>query len=347
MRLRGPQSMVQLMLWTLRDFMREPATLFWTVGFPILMTLTLGQITGQTHTLRANVAVLTSSPADVAAAEAWIRTAPDRDGVQWRALPEGDLAKALAVGTVRLGVERPWDPAHRRWRFDPANSQALLAYHQLRDAVERRPDDTAPLAVAGGRYIDFLLPGLLALGLVNACLWGVGWNLVEMREKRLLRLMLATPLTPRAFFGALFIGRLLLSLAEMAVLLGFSRWLFGIRVLGSYGALAALWLSGSAAFFGLAVLVGCRTDRSAVGQGLINAVTLPMFVVSGVFFGLDNFPPRLQSLFRAFPPTLLVDATRTVMSAGGGWSDIAVPAAALLAMGAACFLLGRRLFRFY
>jgi ABC-2 type transport system permease protein len=345
-RSRVPDAIAQLMLWTLRGFIREPATLFWTVGFPILMTLTLGQISGRSHELRANVAVL-AAPGEEARAAAWLLTAPGGDKIHWSVLAESGLPRALATGKVRLGVERPWDPEQRRWRFDPANESALAAYHALRDLLDKRPGDVTAVDVPGGRYIDFLLPGLLALGLVNACLWGIGWNLVEMREKRLLRLMLATPLSPSTFFGALFLGRLILALGEMAVLLAFSRLFFGIQVQGSYSALAALWFSGLAAFFGLGVLVGCRTASAGVGQGLVNAVTIPVFVISGVFFGLDNFPPGLQTLFRCFPPTLLVDATRTVMSAGGGWSDVAVPMGALLAMGLGCYLLGRRFFRFY
>jgi len=347
MRSPTPNTLVQLMLWTLRDFMREPSTLFWTVGFPLLMTLTLGQITGKSRPLRASVAVLADSPQDQASARAWVAGAPGGAQVQWTILSEANLPKALATGAVRLGIEQPWNASKRIWRFDTANTQALLAYHQLRDILEKRPTDTQAVTTPGGRYIDFLLPGLLALGLVNACLWGVGWNLIEMREKRLLRLMLATPLKPFTFFGALFTGRLLLSLMEMAILLTFSRILFGISVQGSYGALAVLWLAGCAAFFGLALLVGSRTDRSSVGQGIINAVTLPMFVVSGVFFSLDNFPPGLQSVFRAFPPTLLVDATRNVISAGGGWAEIALPVAALLGMGGVCTLISKRIFRFY
>ncbi len=262
-------------------------------------------------------------------------------------LAPGEFPKALALGRVQLGVERPWDPARRRWRFDPADARAELAYRELREDLAGLPPDADPVTVPGGRYIDFLLPGLLALGVVNACLWGVGWRLVELREKRLLRLMLATPLDREAFFAALFLGRLLLSLAEMAVLLVFSRLLFHVRVLGDPLALAVLWLAGSAAFFGLAVLVGSRTDRPSVGQGLINAVTLPVFLISGVFFSLDNFPPALAAAFRWFPPTLLVDGTRAVMSGGAGWSAVAGPTAALLAMGAGCYALGRALFRFY
>jgi ABC-type multidrug transport system permease subunit len=188
---------------------------------------------------------------------------------------------------------------------------------------------------------------MLAMGLVSSCLWGVGWNLVELRQKKLLRLMLASPLRPRSFFASLYLGRLLMAVAEVGSLLGFSRLLFGVKVLGSPWALALLWICGLLAFFGVAVLVACRTARPAVGQGLINAVTLPMFVVSGVFFGLDNFSPVLQKIFRLFPPTLLVDATRQVMSAGAGLADVAPACLALGGMGLLCFGLGYKLFRFY
>jgi len=144
-------------------FHARTQTLFWAVGFPILMTLVLGQITGQSPKLRASVAVLASTPADAAAASAWIRTAPDQDDVHWKLMSEEALRKALAVGTVLLGVERPWAPAQRRWRFDPANTRALAAYHALRDMLDGHPM-TAAVDRARGRYIDFLLPGLLALG---------------------------------------------------------------------------------------------------------------------------------------------------------------------------------------
>jgi ABC-type multidrug transport system permease subunit len=336
----------QLLLWSLRDYAREPAALFWTLGFPILMTLTLGQMTSQAHGLRANVAVLADA-ADAAPADAWIAANRGDGSIQWVRMAPAALPAALATGQVRLGVERAWDGPARRWRFDPADSQALLAYHVLRDRLEGRTSDAEPLHVPGARYIDFLLPGLLALGLVNSCLWGVGWGLIELREKRLLRLMLATPLSPGAFFAAQFVGRLLLSVLESAALLAFSALLFHVRVQGSLGALAALWACGVAGFFGVAVLVGSRTARSSVGQGLINAVTIPMFVISGVFFGLDNFPPALQRAFHLFPPTLMVDASRLVMNTPAGWADVAPACLALLAMGAACYGLGRRWFRFY
>jgi ABC-type multidrug transport system permease subunit len=188
---------------------------------------------------------------------------------------------------------------------------------------------------------------MLAMGLVSACLWGVGWNLVELRQKKLLRLMLASPLKPLSFFFSLYLGRVLMAVAEVGSLLGFSRLLFGTRVWGSFGALCLLWGCGLLAFFGLAVLVACRTARPAVGQGLINAVTLPMFAISGVFFGLDNFSPLLQKIFRLFPPTLLVDATRQVMNAGAGLSEVAPACIALSSMGLLCFGLGYKFFRFY
>jgi ABC-2 type transport system permease protein len=338
--------MVQLLLWTLRDFVREPAVLFWTVGFPLLMTLTLGQMTSKPRDWRASVAVLAEA-GEQSKAEAWVAAAPLRDRVTYHVMPPGELPKSLSTGKVRLGVTRPWDAQGRRYRFDPSNQDALITYHRLREAYDGRPEQAEPLTLPGARYVDFLLPGMIALGIVSSCLWGIGWNLIEMRQKKLLRLMLASPLHPLTFFASLLSGRAIVGVFEVGTLLGFSAWLFKVRVQGPLGALVLLWFCGLAAFFGLAVLVASRTARPAVGQGLINAVTLPMFVVSGVFFGLDNFPPLLQKIFHAFPPTLLVDATRQVINAGAGYADISTACLALAGMGLGCFALGYKNFRFY
>jgi ABC-type multidrug transport system permease subunit len=344
--MRRLSAIGQLLLWTLRDFTREPAVLFWTIGFPILMTLTLGQMTSKPRDWRANVALLVES-ADIEKARVWLLDAPLKEKVTYVVMTHAQLPRALATGQVRLGLERPWDPEQRAFRFDPASQDAQLCYYRMLAVLSGARDEAEPVNVAGARYVDFLLPGMLALGLVSSCLWGIGWNLVEMRQKKLLRLMLASPLKPGTFFASLYLGRLITAVAEVAILLGFSRVLFHIQVLGSFLALGVLWVCGLAAFFGLAVLVASRTSRPAVGQGLINAVTLPMFVVSGVFFGLDNFSPFLQKLFRLFPPTLLVDATRQVMSAGAGLAEVGPACLALGAMGLLCFGLGYKLFRFY
>ena len=159
--------------------------------------------------------------------------------------------------------------------------------------------------------------------------------------------MMATPLTPAAFFGGLFLSRLLLAVAEAGILLTFAHWLFDVRISGSWAAFAALQLSGVAGFFGLAVLAASRTDKASVGQGLINLVTLPMFVIGGVFFGLDGFPRPLQALFHSFPPTLLVDATRQVVNTSAGAAEVAWPCLALLGMGGLCFAAGAKIFRYY
>ena len=336
----------QLLLWTLRDFTREPAVLFWTVGFPLLMTLTLGQMASKPRDWRASVAVLASAE-ERPQAEAWVKIAPLQTQVTYSIMAEDALPKALATGQVRLGVAKAWDANARQFRYDAANQEASLCYFRLHEALLGARDESVPITVAGARYVDFLLPGMLALGLVSSCLWGIGWNLVEMRQKKLLRLMLASPLRPSTFFGALFLGRVITAVGEVAILLGFSAWLFKIHVQGSWLALGLLWFCGLAAFFGLAVLMSSRTARSAVSQGLINAVTLPMFVVSGVFFGLDNFPGFLQKIFRLFPPTLLVDATRQVISASAGLSEVAPACLALGLMGALCFGVGYKVFRFY
>lgn len=344
--MRKLSAIGQLLLWTLRDFTREPAVLFWTIGFPIITTLVLGQIASKPRDWRASVAVLASA-GDTAQAQAWAAKAPLQEKVTYTVMTPLDLPQAMATGKVTLGIERPWDPDARRYLYDAADQDAVLTYHRIRDVFDGRSDQSVPVTLPGSRYVDFLLPGMLALGLVSSCLWGIGWNLIEMRQKKLLRLMLASPLKPGTFFFSLFLGRAITAVGEVIVLLSFSAWLFKIQVQGSFLALGLLWLCGLAAFFGLAVLMGSRTARPAVGQGLINAVTVPMFIVSGVFFSLDKFPPWLQKVFHAFPPTLMVDATRQVMNTGAGLAAVAPACLALGAMGLLCFGIGYKVFRFY
>src|SRR5262245_27409620 len=104
--------LVQLLLWTFRDFVREPAVLFWALGFPILMTLTLGQVMSKPRDWRASVAVL-AAPDETQRAQAWLDAAPLKDKVSYTLLAPEALPRALATGQVRLGLERPWDPARR------------------------------------------------------------------------------------------------------------------------------------------------------------------------------------------------------------------------------------------
>lgn len=234
------------------------------------------------------------------------------------------------------------------YRFDPANAESRLTHLLLSRALApptARLGAVDAVRTPGGRYIDFLLPGLLALGVMNSCLWGIGWGLIEMRQKRQLRRLVLTPLPRTWLLGALLVARLGLMAAEWAVLMGSGALFFGVAHTGSWAATAAVFLAANLAFFGIGVLAGSRTESVQVGNGLLNAISLPMILLSGVFFSYERFPSWATEFIAALPLTLVADALRAVMLEGAGLLEIGPKLLALLAIAAITFLAGMRIFK--
>jgi ABC-type multidrug transport system permease subunit len=132
------------------------------------------------------------------------------------------------------------------------------------------------------RYIDFLIPGLLAMGIMNSCLWGIGYTLIDYRIKKLLRRMVATPMPKTTFLASQLITRGIIAAFEFMVVYLFAYFLFGVVVQGNWLAILVLFASGIFAFSGMAVLIASRAANSQIGNGLINAVYLPMSIVPGL-----------------------------------------------------------------
>ena len=143
----------------------------------------------------------------------------------------------------------------------------------------------------GSRYIDFLIPGLLGMNLMNSGMWGIGFALVDMRQRKLLKRFVATPMRRSDFLLALTSSRLILMVIEVVLLLSFGVLVFHMRVLGSLFTIL---------FLGDIRCVGFRragpADRQPRAEdrnvsGLMNLVMMPMWIFSGVFFSLSAFPP--------------------------------------------------------
>jgi ABC-type multidrug transport system permease subunit len=107
-----------------------------------------------------------------------------------------------------------------------------------------------------------------------------------------------------------------------------------------------LWaLAGALSFSGLSALVASRAQSSETASGLMNLVTLPMTVVSGVFFSASHFPGWLQPALRALPLTALIDGFRAISIDGAGLTALLLPALVLAVWGVGSFALAVRLFR--
>jgi ABC-type multidrug transport system permease subunit len=230
--------------------------------------------------------------------------------------------------------------------------ESRLARALVDDVLQRadgRRDPTpvreAPVTEPGSRYVDFLLPGLIGLNIMSSGMWGIGWVIVETRQKKLLKRMIATPMRRGEFLLAFVLMRLLFLALEFPVLLLFGRLAFGVPLRGSLWTLGLLALLGALAFAGLGLLVASRARNTQTVNGLINLVMMPMFLLSGVFFSASHFPDAMQPFIRALPLTALNDSLRAVMIEGAGLLAVAPQALLLAAMGAVSFAAALRIFR--
>jgi ABC-type multidrug transport system permease subunit len=159
--------------------------------------------------------------------------------------------------------------------------------------------------------------------------------------------MVATPMKKSNFLIALMMVRILMNVVEAVVLVFFAWLFFDIHIQGNIGALAVLFLAGNLAFTGIAVLISSRTSKTETGTGWINAVTMPMMILSGIFFSYHNFPEWSINIIRLLPLTALADGIRSIFNEGAGWMEILMPTVSLSFAGIICFAVGMRLFKWY
>src|SRR5262249_1547820 len=197
----------------------------------------------------------------------------------------------------------------------------------------------------GSRYIDFLIPGLLGFNLMSSGLWGVGFVLVEMRVRKLIKRMIATPMSRTHFLLSFVLVRGLFLLGELPLLLAFAYWVFDVPIRGSLLLIVGLCVLCSLMLAGVGLLLGSRAQNTHTVAGLVNLVTLPMAICSGVFFSAARFPDVFQPLIKILPLTALIEGVRTVMLDGAGPAEVARHAAILLIWGVVSFGVALRLFR--
>ena len=260
--------------------------------------------------------------------------------------------KLLKRGTINVILTGSKDSV--QYHFDPMNSDAELTYLKLSSIVGKGDilevkanSEIKPLTIKGTRYIDFLVPGLIAMGVMMSCMWGISYGIIEKRSKKLLRRLVATPMRKSHLLIALITVRITMNLIESLVLLIFSLFAFKMSVQGDLTALILLYLAGNVAFSGIAVFVSSHTSNTEVGNGLINAVVMPMMVLSGIFFSYHNFPDWSIGVIKNLPLTMMTDGIRSIFNEGAGFNEVVMPILILTAIGALFFSAGLKIFKWH
>ncbi len=197
----------------------------------------------------------------------------------------------------------------------------------------------------GGRYIDFLVPGLIGMGLMGGGMWGVGFTIVDMRIKKLLKRFLATPMNRMHFLIAAMISRVIILIPELCIQLAFAYFIFGVRNHGSWLLFVALIIVGELVFSSIGLLVASRAKTIDAISGLMNLTMLPMWILSGVFFSSDNYPQALQPLIKILPLTAVNNALRAVMQDGYGIGQIWYELTVMAVWTVICLPIALRIFR--
>jgi len=334
-------SLYQLTMVRFKLILREPEAIFWIFIFPILLAVGLG-------------IAFRNRPADVlqvGATTPQLKQALAADkGLTAATMDEAAGTHALATGGILLlAIQRPDGVAYKYDDTNPdARTARLLADRAIQTAAGRRDavqTDNQLVHEPGARYIDFVVPGLLGMNLMGSAIWGIGFSIVEARQKKLLKRLVASPMRRWQFLAAYLISRLAMLVLEVAVFLGFARLMFGVPFRGSMWQLALLCVLASLAFSALGLLVSSRAKTMEAASGLMNLVMLPMWILSGVFFSASRFPAAIQPVVRALPLTAAIDLLRGNMLQGMNMGQMIAPIAILLAWVAVPFAVSVRIFR--
>jgi ABC-2 type transport system permease protein len=308
-----------LLMARMLELKREPEVVFWVFIFPLLLALGLGIAFRNKPGNAASVAIVEGAWSQEA--QDLLARSPRHDQFKVQVLNEEEARKGFRLGKFDL-VIRPGTYAVT-YLYDPARPESVLAKVEVDDALQAaagRKDKVPTMVVTssepGSRYIDFLIPGLLGMNLMNSGMWGIGFALVDMRQRKLLKRFVGTPMRRGDFLLALASSRLILMIIEVGLLLLFGALFFQMRVLGSIGSIALIAAIGSLTFGGVGLLTASRAQKIESVSGLINLVMMPMWIFSGVFFSYERFPAVIHPLIKALPLTALNDALRASILEG-------------------------------
>ena len=328
----------------IREYLREPEAIFWILVFPILLALALG-IAFRTK----GVDVVAVGVETDAGAESIARALEASPALRVERLGPAEAKERLRSGKVAV-VVLPGDPI--RYWLDPTRQESRLAELEIDQALQKaegrvdpHPASRLNLTEKGSRYIDFLIPGLLGMNIMGTGMWGIGFSIVAQRMRGVLKRLVATPMRRSHFLLGQMLGRLVFLVVEVAVVVGFATLAFDVPLRGSILSLAFVALLGALTFAGFGLLVASRAATIEGVSGLMNAVMLPMWLMSGVFFSPSRFPEFAQPIVQALPLTALNDALRAIMIDGASLAAVRGELLSLAAWGIVVFGAALRLVR--
>ncbi|WP_314926294.1 ABC transporter permease [Aeromonas piscicola] len=316
------------------EFVRDRAALVWNLAFPLLLVVGFSLIFSGPPKPLVQMGVV----GELTAAYAPLNAIP-----LLKLIPYDDERKGqLKVRHHQLDLLL--SPGSDRYWVNPDAGQGAMAEYLLRQAISR-PLVKETLSGQAIRYGDWLLPGVIGMNLMFSGLFGVGFVIVRYRKNGVLKRLRATPLSAAEFLCAQLLSRIVITLVVSLLVFLVAYWLLGVPLLGSGWLLLLIALAGGAAMVSLGLLIAARIQNEELASGLLNVISMPMMLLSGVWFSLEGAPVWLQQLAAWLPLSQIITAARAVMLEGAGWAEVAAPLGWILLFTLCCLTLGSALFK--
>jgi ABC-type multidrug transport system permease subunit len=318
-----------LAVWHARnlEFIRDRATLIWTLVLPVALVVGMSFVFGGGERPLFKVGVLTQNlhaQNYPFLHERFVDFVQESD--------EAHAVRAVSRHQIDLLLDLRGEP---RYWVNTSSPKGYIVEKLLLQADTRA--HRQPVSGEAVRYVDWLFPGILGMNMMFSCLFGVGYVVLRYRKSGFLKRLHATPLSAFEFLTAQVISRLILVLVVTTILYVGVSLIIHFHSAGSYALLYLIVLLGALSMISFGLIIAARISSEELVGGILNLLTWPMMLLSGVWFSLEGSPQWVQWVAKAFPLTHVLIAARAVMIDGEGFTQIA-PQLAYLAITAVLFI---------
>ncbi|MFK9095268.1 ABC transporter permease [Bacillus salipaludis] len=359
----------QLTLSQLRIFLRNRQVLFWTLAFPIFLMVIMGSFLGNGNGISLSIGVVDQDHS--IQSKEFLTTLMKNKAIDVQMeksknealskLKKDDLQLVVIIPTgYDAGLSdtpaktAPYLlPVYFNETNITASQVGLQIVNNIIDGISKNKVDYQPIVVMDMKgieslnlkYIDFLVPGIVAMMIMSNNMNGVAGQIAAWRERGILRRMQGTTLKASTFIAAQITARLVLNGIQALIVLGVANLIFGVEVRGSWFTLISFVILGTLAFMAIGFIIAgiAKTPESA--GPIAGFLSFPMLFLGGVFFPINNMPEFLQPIVQILPIAHLSHALRETMNVGASFMSLGSEALILGGWLVGAFIIASYMFK--
>ena len=323
------------------EFIRDRSSMGWNIFFPILLIAALTVIFSGNEKPLFKIAVISQQHS--ADNLKHVHPILNMNAIQvYLAIDQSTVIEKISRHQVDMLIDLTMTPPSAWVNAGSSKGQVLATLLQQNNLPKLAIEQIDGKKI---RYSDWLAPGILGMNMMFSCLFGIGYVIVRYRKNGYLKRLQITPLTPMEFLVAQVLSRLLLIMVISIFVFSGINYFADLPMQGSYWLLFLVALIGAISMISMGLMVAARVSSEELAGGLLNLISWPMMIMSGVWFSMDGSPTYMQTLADFLPLTHMIKAARQIMFDGAGLAAISYPLGVLSLMTVVFIILGALLFK--